>query len=101
MWLIHSPPDLCPTGIARGGAGFGDPVFGELCRAGRGPRLALSGHVHEPQSWRAKIGRTWSLNPLGADFNGSDSPPHIGVDLAAGTAVLRRASGAKDAVQLW
>jgi len=101
VWLIHSPPDLCPTGIARGGAGFGDPVFGELCRAGRGPRLALSGHVHEPQSWGAKIGRTWSLNPLGPDGNDSGAPAHIAVDLAAGTAVLSRTSGAKDAVQLW
>jgi hypothetical protein len=57
--------------------------------------------VHEPQSWGAKIGRTWSLNPLGPDGNDSGAPAHIAVDLAAGTAVLSRTSGVKDAVQLW
>ncbi len=58
VWLIHSPPDVLPTGITRGGMGFGDFSFGELCRNHAGPRLALSGHIHDPQSWRAKIGRT-------------------------------------------
>jgi Icc-related predicted phosphoesterase len=62
-WLFHAGPDQCETSISRGGAGFGSFEFGELCRAGGGPMLALSGHVHDPQNWHAKVGRTLSLNP--------------------------------------
>jgi Icc-related predicted phosphoesterase len=101
IWLIHSPPDKAPTGIARGGAGFGDSTFGEECRANRGPRLALSGHVHEPQSWRAEVGRTWSINPLGPENNGAHQPNHVDIDLDAGTAELIRLVGPKGAVRLW
>lgn len=99
IWLIHSPPDESPTGITRGGAGFGDFAFGDLCRAGRGPQLALSGHVHDPLSWRAKVGRTWSLNPgcvdCGAGLNS------IEIDLARGVAFFRPISGEPDATRLW
>ena len=101
VWIIHSPPDRTPTGIARGGAGFGDSMFGELCRAGMGPRIAVSGHVHEPQAWWAKVGRTWCLNPLGPENNGSERPSHIVIDLEAGVAVLNRASGVTDSLKVW
>jgi Icc-related predicted phosphoesterase len=65
-----------------------------------GPRIAVSGHVHEPQAWRAKVGRTWSLNPLGPENNGAERPSYIVIDLEAGVAVLNRAAGANDSIKL-
>src|SRR6187399_1950527 len=53
LWVTHCPPDLCPTGIVRGGVDFGDFEFGELCRSGLGPRVAMSGHCHDRQRWCA------------------------------------------------
>lgn len=79
IWVVHSPPDQTRTGIVRGGADFGDFALGELCRSGLGPRLALSGHVHDPQAWHARVGRTWSLNP-GYQERGN-VPRHIEVEL--------------------
>ncbi len=78
LWITHSPPDLCPTGIVRGGVDFGDFELGELARSGLGPRVALSGHCHDRTRWWAKIGRTYSLNP--GCFNGP-WPSHIVLDL--------------------
>lgn len=77
IWLIHAPPDLSPTSIVRGGPGFGDFELGELCRSEAGPRLVLSGHVHDRQAWCAKIGRTWSLNP--GRPNSAGSPNYISI----------------------
>ena len=98
IWLFHSPPDEAPTGISRGGAEWGSFEFGELCRSSNGPRLALSGHVHDPQSWHAKVGRTWSLNPGRPDF--AHMPNHVIIDLARGLAIRTRASGEKDLLRL-
>ena len=94
IWLIHAPPDETPTGISVGGAGWGDFEFGELCRAGRGPRLALSGHVHCPQRWYAKAGRTVSLNPGRPDT--ASTLNYIGLDLARGVAARSHVSGDTD-----
>lgn len=79
IWLIHAPPDCCPTGISVGGVGFGDFEFGELCRTGLGPRLALGGHVHAPQAWHARVNATTSIN-AGCDFQ-STIPRSTVVDL--------------------
>lgn len=98
IWLIHAPPDEAPTGISRGGAGFGSFEFGELCRAGKGPWIALSGHVHDPQSWCARVGRTWSLNPGCPD--GAPVPDRIEIDLTRGLALRERASGETDFLRL-
>ena len=98
VWLIHSPPDEAPTGISRGGAGFGSFEFGELCRAGKGPKLALSGHVHDPQSWWARVGRTWSLNPGCSE--GAPQPNRIEIDLTRRVALRERASGETDFLRL-
>jgi Icc-related predicted phosphoesterase len=98
FWVIHSPPDEAPTGIARGGAGFGSFEFGELCRSKRGPKFALSGHVHDPQSWHARIGRTLSLNPGFPE--GTTQPNRIEIDLARGVVVRERASGEADFLRL-
>lgn len=88
--VFRGPPDEVPTGITQGGASFGDLEFGSLCRAGRGPRLALSGHVHDPESWHAHIGRTWSLNPGCAE--GKNVPNHIVLDLERGVGFLQRST---------
>jgi Icc-related predicted phosphoesterase len=86
IWLMHAPPDLSPTSIVRGGVDFGDFSLGELCRSSAGPRLILSGHVHDRVSWIAKIGRTWCLNP-GCDPKAS-VPNHIAIDLSRSHAVF-------------
>jgi len=98
IWLIHSPPDDAPTAISRGGADWGSFEFGELCRNRKGPWLALSGHVHDPQSWRAKLGRTWSLNPGCPDR--AARPNHIVIDFKRGVAVRNQASGETDFFKL-
>jgi Icc-related predicted phosphoesterase len=79
IWLAHRPPCEAPTGICRGGAGWGNLALGEMCRGNKGPWLALSGHVHDPQSWFAKIGRTWSLN---AGCSNRIPPNHFIIDLS-------------------
>lgn len=78
LWISHCPPDLCPTGIVRGGVDFGDFELGELARSGLGPRVPMSGHCHDRQRWCAKVGRTLSLNP--GRFHGP-WPAHIVIDL--------------------
>lgn len=98
IWLIHSPPDRSRTGIARGGVDFGDGTFGDQCRAGDGPRLALSGHVHDPQSWWVRSGCTWSLNPGVAEDEAS--PRHIAIDLGRDVATWHGGPGGLDQLNL-
>lgn len=78
LWITHCPPDLCPTGVVRGGVDFGDFELGELARGRLGPRVAMSGHCHDRTQWWAKVGRTISLNP--GRFDGP-WPAHIILDL--------------------
>lgn len=79
IWLVHAPPDDCATSQACHGINLGDFELGELCRAGLGPRLALSGHIHEAVGWQAWVGRTWSFNP---GYGLDPSRPHaIEIDL--------------------
>jgi len=92
IWLMHAPPDLSPVSLARGGGDFGDFALGELCRSGAGPRLVLSGHVHDRVSWVSKVGRTWCLNP-GCD-PGAEIPHHIVIDLSRSRAVFNGPAGA-------
>jgi len=94
IWVVHSPPDRSRTGMVRGGADFGDFSLGEQFRAGLGPWLALAGHVHDPQSWRAKVGRTWVLNP-GCQNKGK-LPQHIQVDLERARAIWHGADGTEE-----
>jgi Icc-related predicted phosphoesterase len=99
VWLTHVPPEGATTSIAKGGAGFGSFELSELCHTHNGPRLALSGHVHDPQSWKAKVRRTWSLNP-GCQERAL-VPPHNVIDLNRGVATHLGADGASDIVRLW
>lgn len=97
LWITHCPPDLCPTGIVRGGVDFGDFELGELARSGLGPRIAMSGHCHDRQRWWAKIGRTCSLNP--GCFNGP-SPSHIVLDLDRNIATYHGISAGAGATRI-
>jgi Icc-related predicted phosphoesterase len=99
IWVVHAPPDRSRTGIVRGGADFGDMNLGDLYRSGRGPQLALSGHVHERQSFAERVGRTWVLNP---GFSGRGLRPAYNViDLQRGVAFHYAADGECEAVRLW
>jgi Icc-related predicted phosphoesterase len=99
VWIVHAPPDGAKTAIARGGLSFGHWDLARVCMEGRGPRLLLGGHVHDPESWYAKVGRTWSLNPGYAE--GAEHPNYNIVDLARGVATHCRANGTEDLRKLW
>lgn len=60
-------------------------------RSGRGPQLALSGHVHEWQAFAERVGRTWALNP-GFRDRGS-RPAYNVIDLCRGVAFHYAADG--------
>jgi predicted phosphodiesterase len=97
IWLSHVPPDSA-TGISRGGAGWGSFDLGEVCRNGDGPRVVLSGHVHDPQMWKAQIGRTWSLNP-GCSSH-TVQPSYIVIDFDRDMVTFNEASGHGDHLKL-
>jgi Icc-related predicted phosphoesterase len=99
--LCHCPPAGSRTAIARAErVDFGDLELAALCRAHRGPALALCGHVHLPWHWADRMGRTLALNP-GYDL-GAAWPAHHVIDLGrrrvehrrAGAPALRIALGA-------
>lgn len=85
IWIVHSPPAGTATALEHGCLDAGDFEFGMICRGERGPRLALSGHAHNPRSWFGCSGRTFVLNP-GQQQSGPE-PTFIVVDLEALTAV--------------
>ncbi|MCC6416495.1 MAG: metallophosphoesterase [Opitutaceae bacterium] len=88
IWLVHAPPDDCTTSQERSGPNQGSFDLGEICRSGLGPRIILSGHVHLPVNWRARIEHTWSFNPgVGAN---RDQPNAIELNLERNIAVHTR-----------
>ena len=99
VWLHHAPPGQAKTAISRGGCDFGSFDLGEHLKEGLGPRLILSGHVHDPVSNSARMDRCWSLNPaLAAN---SPTPNYFEINLEEGIAVRRGATGVKSVVNLW
>jgi predicted phosphodiesterase len=96
-WIVHAPPDQCATAISEA-RDWGEFGFGEQCRARRGPKLALCGHVHHPINWWARVGRTLSLNPGHAGAN--DIPTRIEIDLDRGRAILRGSLAGDEIVAL-
>lgn len=85
IWIIHSPPEgTAASQVAGGVFDHGDFEFSELCKAGRGPSIALCGHIHRPISWHSNLGRTLVFNP-GASPD-PFIPAHIVVDLEQRTA---------------
>lgn len=91
VWLHHAPPNLARTAFSRGGCDFGDFDLGEHVRAGLGPRLVLSGHVHDPVLNADRVGDCWLLNPGFADS--STVPNYFEIDLERAVAMHREASG--------
>ncbi len=66
VYVLHGPPSGLGLDTIRGGAGVGSAAT--LAFLGRvQPLLSLHGHIHEsPEesgTWRAKVGRTVSLQP--------------------------------------
>lgn len=99
VWLHHAPPGRAKTAIAKGGCDFGDFSLGEHVRAGLGPNLILSGHVHDPVRKSDQILGSWSLNPGVAEK--ATVPNHFEIDLGQGTAVFREGGGQADFIRLW
>ena len=99
IWIIHSPPEGSATSRSRGGDfDQGDFEFAELCKAGRGPMIALCGHVHEPRGWHATVGRTLIINP-GCSRDPA-VPAHVILDLAARTATRHLPGHATETIRL-
>ncbi|RYP88637.1 phosphohydrolase [Nocardioides guangzhouensis] len=86
VWLYHAPPagtPLCHDGRRT----FPDQELADWI-AEHSPDLVLCGHIHqapwvEGGSWHARLGDTWVFN---AGKQIGKVPPHITVDLEAGTA---------------
>lgn len=87
IWLCHAPPARSWVSGDPWDGEAGDEILGEVCRAGAGPGLLLSGHQHHPQRHVCLVGRTWCLNP-GYGTHPS-VPDHIIVDTQLRTTVLR------------
>jgi predicted phosphodiesterase len=98
IWITHAPPERCTAGTSRRGEDYGDFDFGVDCRLHRGPRLALCGHVHEPQAWHDWVGATLAINP--GCTPGAPFPNHFIVDLDRGTAEWRCFRRVRHAVSL-
>lgn len=86
-WLYHAPPARSPVAVDSCAGDVGDEILGELCRAGSGPAMVLSGHQHDPRQWACRVGRTWCLNP--GNNRHASVPNHIIIDTLTRTAVLR------------
>src|SRR5690606_17219473 len=89
-----------PMRCAMSGGDFdhGDFEFAEQCKAGRGPSIALCGHIHEPRAWHAMLGRTLALNP---GYSRDPSvPAHIVVDLVERTATRHLTGHATETIRL-
>lgn len=81
FWLIHAPPYGAHTSIVPGGVSFGCEELRDVCLSGRGPRFALSGHVHESVGYWSMLHHTISLNP--GKGNHPTVPNHVVIDMQA------------------
>ena len=84
IWIIHAPPEWSVVSWGGWSGEVGDPEFAQVCRAMRGPRIALCGHAHTPPAWSAMVGRTHVFNPGHAGR--ALVPAHIVIDLSLGVA---------------
>ncbi len=80
IWIVHAPPEgTAVSQTEEGDVDHGDFEFRELCKADRGPSIALCGHIHQPLSWYASVGRTLVFNP--GESPDPYVPAHIVLDL--------------------
>lgn len=99
IWIIHAPPEGTATSLTtQGDFDHGDFEFSELCKSGRGPSIALCGHVHYPISWYASVGRTLILNP--GESPDLRVPAHIIIDLEQRIATRHMPGRASDSIRL-
>lgn len=86
IWVHHAPPAGSPLAWD-GRRGWGDEVLSGWIEAYR-PDLVLTGHVHQAPfvrggGWADRLGPAWVFN-AGQELG--PIPPHIELDLDAGTA---------------
>ncbi|HEX2861369.1 MAG TPA: metallophosphoesterase family protein [Lacunisphaera sp.] len=62
VWVVHAAPSRTLVATRSDGADGGDPDLVATARHFT-PRLVLSGHVHDPLSWREHRDGTLFLNP--------------------------------------
>ena len=84
--LVHAPPLATPISSDLGRE-VGDPDV--AAAVGNLPfgSLVLSGHIHAPRRWHARLGGAWCFNP-GVD-RGAEVPNHIIIDTDAKEATFR------------
>lgn len=78
--LVHAPPEGTPIALECGNDVGDAQVLSAAQRLPAGS-IILSGHVHDPRRWYARIGATLCLNP-GVDRDAA-CPNHVVIDLAA------------------
>ena len=76
--LTHAPPGACSISKKQGGGDFGDTDVACFARQLEQGSIVLSGHVHHPAGWFARLGPAIGFNP-GADF-GAAIPNHVSID---------------------
>lgn len=87
IWLFHAPPASSLVASGSDESEAGDEILDQLCLAGEGPQIVLSGHQHNPRRWACRVGSTWCLNP--GHNSHATVPNHIVIDTRAKTASLR------------
>lgn len=76
--LAHAPPVGIAPARTRRGQDWGNLDWdGLLDGNGAAPRIILSGHVHDPEHWSARIGQTWIFN---AGLSANNAPNHVILD---------------------
>ncbi len=88
IWLYHAPPARSPLAIDPSACDAREEMLDEICRADRGPAMALTGHQHTPRHWLWRLGRTWILNPGRGDD--PHVPKHVVIDTERRTVTLHR-----------
>jgi hypothetical protein len=75
--LVHAPPLATPISSDLGRE-VGDPDVAVAVRQLPPGSLVLSGHIHDPRRWHARLGGAWCFNP-GVDRS-AEVPNHIVID---------------------
>lgn len=97
--LAHASPAGCFTATTKGGTDNGDLDLADAISSAAGqPWLVLSGHVHNPASWKDRCGGTTLLNP-GVNER-ANAPNYISIDTATRKARWLRDGELADVAEL-
>jgi Icc-related predicted phosphoesterase len=77
--LAHAPPEGSAVSRSRGESDHGDFELAQLAEELPRGSFVLSGHVHQPAQFFARIGHTYCFNP-GVNFEIRAVPNHIIID---------------------